>query len=61
VAHDIGLRPVARLTSNQTAARYLFQRLGFNLKAVLADCVIDKDGRTQDMVFMSYDVLGFHG
>lgn len=62
VAHDMGLRRIiARLTSTQTPARYLFQRLGFHLEALLADCVIDRDGRTHDLVFMSYDVAGFHG
>lgn len=62
LAHDMGLRRIiARLTSTQTPARYLFQHLGFHIEAVLADCVIDAGGRTQDMVFMSYDVRGFHG
>lgn len=61
VARDAGLRRIiARLTSKQTAARYLFQHLGFHIEAVLADCVIDNEGRTQDMIFMSYDVAGFH-
>jgi L-amino acid N-acyltransferase YncA len=62
VAHDIGLRRImVRLTSKQTPARYLFQHLGFHIEAVLADCVIDEHGVTQDMIFMSYDVTGFHG
>lgn len=62
VAHDAGMwRLIARLTSKQVAARFLFQRLGFHIEAVLADCVIDSEGRTHDMVFMSYDVSGFHG
>ena len=62
VAHDVGLkRIIARLTSKQSPARYLFQHLGFHIEAVLADSVIDNEGRTQDMVFMSYDVAGFHG
>lgn len=62
VAHELGLRRIiARLTSKQSPARYLFQHLGFHIEAVLADCVIDNEGRTQDMVFMSYDVAGFHG
>jgi L-amino acid N-acyltransferase YncA len=61
-AHDIGLRRIiARLTSRQTPARYLFQHLGFHIEAVLADCVIDNRGHTQDLIFMSYDVTGFHG
>lgn len=62
VAHDLELRRIiARLTSSQTPARYLFQHLGFHIEAVLADCVIDRAGHTQDLVFMSYDVAGFHG
>lgn len=62
VGHEMGLRRIiARLTSKQTSARHLFHRLGFHPEAVLADCVIDNDGRTHDMVFMSYDVSGFHG
>lgn len=62
VAHDIGMRRIiARLTSKQAPARYLFQHLGFHIEAVLADCVIDNENRTQDMIFMSYDVSGFHG
>jgi len=62
VAHDLGLRRiVARLTSNQTPARYLFQHLGFHIEAVLADCIIDNEGHTQDLLIMSYDMTGFHG
>jgi L-amino acid N-acyltransferase YncA len=62
LAHDVGMkRIVARLTSNQRPAKSLFQRLGFHLEAVLADCVIDNEGRLHDMIFMSYDVSGFHG
>lgn len=62
VAHDVGMRRIiARLTSKQVSARYLFQHLGFHIEAILADCVIDNEGRTHDMIFMSYDVSGFHG
>lgn len=62
VANDLGLRRIiARLTSKQIPARYLFQHLGFHIEAVLADCVIDLEGRTEDLLFMSYDVTGFHG
>ena len=62
MAHDLKLRRlIARLTSSQTPARYLFQHLGFHIEALLADCVIDRAGPTQDLVFMSYDVAGFHG
>lgn len=62
VANDLGfLRLIARLTSTQVSARYLFQRLGFHIEAVLSDCIIDNEGRMQDMMFMSYDISGFHG
>ena len=62
VANDLGLRRIiARLTSKQIPARYLFQHLGFHIEAVLADCVIDNEGRTEDLLFMSYDVTGFPG
>jgi L-amino acid N-acyltransferase YncA len=62
VANDLGLRRIiARLTSKQTPARYLFLHLGFHIEALLADCVIDNEGHTEDLLFMSYDVTGFHG
>lgn len=62
VAHDLGLRRiVARLTSHQVPARYLLQHLGFHIEAVLADCIIDSEGHTEDLLIMSYDVTGFHG
>ena len=61
VAHDVGLRRIiVRLTSAQVAARYLFQHLGFHIEALLSECVIDEQGHTQDLIFMSYDVAGFH-
>ncbi len=61
VAHDMGLqRTVARIASGQHSARGLFQQLGFHMEALLADWVIDRQGRTEDLVLMSYDVAGFH-
>jgi L-amino acid N-acyltransferase YncA len=61
VAHDLGLRRlIVRLTSAQIPARYLFQHLGFHIEALLAECVIDEQGQPQDLIFMSYDVAGFH-
>jgi L-amino acid N-acyltransferase YncA len=62
VAHDTGLRRIfARVTSHQATALRLFGRLGFHIEATLADCVINDQGRTEDMIFLSYDVAGFHG
>jgi L-amino acid N-acyltransferase YncA len=62
VAQESELRRIlVRVTSTQTTARRLFQHLGFRIEAILADCVIDNKGRTQDLLVMSYDVTGFHG
>jgi RimJ/RimL family protein N-acetyltransferase len=61
IAHDLDLqRIVVRVASGQKSARRLFERLGFHMEALLADWVIDRQGRTQDLVLMSYDVAGFH-
>ena len=62
IAHDMGLqRIVVRVALAQSSARHLFERLGFHMEALLADWVIDRQGHTQDLVLMSYDVAGFHG
>ena len=53
-------RALATVASAQVPARYLFQHLGFHIEALLAECVIDEQGHTQDLIFMSYDVAGFH-
>jgi L-amino acid N-acyltransferase YncA len=61
MARDLDLRRiVVRVASGQKSARRLFERLGFHMEALLADWVIDRQGRTQDLVMMSYDVAGFH-
>ena len=61
IAHEMGLRRiVVRVASGQKSARRLFERLGFHMEALLPDWVIDRQGRTQDLVLMSYDVAGFH-
>lgn len=61
IAHGLGLqRVVVRVASGQNTARRLFERLGFHMEALLADWVIDRSGRTEDLVLMSYDVAGFH-
>jgi L-amino acid N-acyltransferase YncA len=62
IAHGLALqRIVGRVASGQKSARRLFERLGFHMEALLADWVIDRQGRTEDLVLMSYDVAGFHG
>ncbi len=59
VAEERGLQKiVARMAAGQKSAIAVFQRLGFNAEALLADFVIDRDNRTNDLVVMTYDVTG---
>jgi L-amino acid N-acyltransferase YncA len=61
IARGLALqRIVVRVASGQSGARRLFEHLGFHMEALLADWVIDRQGRTEDLVLMSYDVAGFH-
>lgn len=41
-------------------ARRLFENPGFQIDALPADWAIDRHGKTQDLVLMSYDVSAFH-
>jgi RimJ/RimL family protein N-acetyltransferase len=55
----LGLRKiVAQMTTEQKGAMATFERLGFRPEALLQDFVIDRSGRTRDLVVMSYDVSG---
>ena len=57
LAHGLGLlKIVAQMTREQIGARRLFERLGFSPEALLTDWVIDRSGRTRDMMIMSYDL-----
>jgi L-amino acid N-acyltransferase YncA len=59
IAHDLGLtKIVAQMAREQQGARKMFQDLGFAAEALLADWVIDREGKTRDMLIMSYDVTG---
>jgi RimJ/RimL family protein N-acetyltransferase len=61
IAKDLGLKKLsAHMTADQRGARATFERIGFRPEALLADYVVDHDGRTHDMLIMSYDVDGFH-
>ncbi|MGA2588932.1 MAG: GNAT family N-acetyltransferase [Bryobacteraceae bacterium] len=61
IARGLGLRKiVARMAASQTGARRLFEDLGFQIEALLADWAMDRHGKTQDLVLMSYDMSGFH-
>ena len=61
IAKEIGLKKItAQMTSDQRGARATFERIGFRPEALLADYVIDHEGRTHDMLIMSYDIDGFN-
>ena len=60
IAREIGLRKLtAQMTPDQKGARATFERLGFRPEALLADYVVDRDGKTRDLLIMSNDVAGF--
>lgn len=61
LAKELGLRKItAQMTSDQKGARASFERVGFRPEALLSDHVIDSEGRTHDMLIMSYDIDGFN-
>jgi len=60
IAKDLGLQKVmVQMTTDQRGARGMVESLGFRPEALLADFVIGRDGRTYDLLIMSYDVTGF--
>ncbi|MDX1382064.1 MAG: GNAT family N-acetyltransferase [Thermoanaerobaculia bacterium] len=62
VAKELGLtKIVAQMARQQAGARKMFHDLGFSAEALLGDWVIDRDGRTRDMLIMSYDMTGLEG
>lgn len=59
LANNLKLRKVmARMAAGQKGAIQVFEKLGFKIEALLADCVIDRNDRTHDLIIMSYDVTG---
>lgn len=61
IAKDLGLKKItAQMTTDQRGARQVFEHLGFRPEALLADHAMTKDGRTHDLLIMSYDPAGFH-
>ena len=60
-AYALGLKKVmARMAASQKGAIQVFEKLGFKMEALLADCVIDRNDRTHDLIIMSHDVSGFN-
>ena len=60
IARDIGLAKIsAQMTPDQKGARATFERLGFRPEALLADFVMDREGKPRDLLLMTHDVAGF--
>lgn len=60
IARDVGLRKItAQMTPDQKGARVTFERLGFRPEALLADFVVDREGKTRDLLIMTQDLAGF--
>jgi len=52
-----GLKKMAAMmTPDQTGARAAFEKLGFQVEALLQDWVEDRSGRPRDLIIMSYDL-----
>ena len=61
LAQKLGLQKIiARMAADQKSALQVLERLGFKAEALLADFVIDREGRTHDLVVMSHDVTGLN-
>jgi L-amino acid N-acyltransferase YncA len=59
IARTLKLRKlVAQMTVDQRGAVATFERLGFRPEALLQDFVMDRAGRTRDLMVMAYDVEG---
>ena len=55
----MGVRKLmANMTTDQHGAQAAFRRLGFMPEALLADHVEDRNGKSRDLVIMSYDIDG---
>jgi L-amino acid N-acyltransferase YncA len=54
-----GLKKMAAMmTPDQTGARAAFEKLGFQVEALLQDWVVDRNGRSRDLLIMSCDLKG---
>lgn len=61
LAEETGLRKVvAQMAVEQRGAQAVFEKLGFKAEALMADYVMDAQGRTHDLIVMSYDVTGLN-
>jgi L-amino acid N-acyltransferase YncA len=54
LSQDLGLKKMAAMmTPEQTSARATFEELGFRVEAQLQDWVVDRDGKSRDLMIMS--------
>ncbi len=61
IAIELGLRKLmAQMTIDQEAAVAIFEELGFRGEALLKDHVLDREGKTHDIVVLSCDVERVH-
>jgi len=63
VGQSRGIKKMAAMmTPDQTGARAAFEKLGFQVEALLQDWVVDRRGRPRDLLIMSHDLegLGHH-
>jgi RimJ/RimL family protein N-acetyltransferase len=59
IARELDLSKLtAQMTLDQKGAIAIFEKLGFRPEALLQDFVIDRAGRTGDLVVMTHDVTG---
>lgn len=59
IAEDKGLRKIiARMAVDQKGAIQVFEHLEFHPEALLTDFVIDRNGRTHDVMVMTHDITG---
>ena len=58
VARALGLRKIlAQMTPDQKAAVATFEHLGFQREARLHELILDRRGRTRDLLIMTYDAV----
>lgn len=54
LSQDLGLKKLAAMmTPEQASARATFEELGFRIEAQLQDWVVDREGRSRDLVIMT--------
>jgi L-amino acid N-acyltransferase YncA len=56
LGQDLGLKKMAAMmTPEQVSARAAFDELGFRVEATLGDWVVDREGRSRDLVIMTLE------